>query len=338
MSIKIQTIEYALASNILNNDQLKDENPQRDLTGVFSKSGVKLRYVASDNETALDLSKKACDKLFDNSDMEKHEIDGVIYCTQTPDYLLPSNAFLIHDYLGLREDVIAFDYNLACSGYIYGLAIANGFLETGLAGNILLINSDTYSKIVNKKDLSTRVLFGDAAAVTIVSNTNKNEVSKVIDISLASSGKHFNTFYIPAGGFKTPKSEKTSIEDKDKSGNIRSAENIHMDGFNVWKFISYAVPKQINKLLKKNKIEVKDIKLFLFHQASQMTLDSIVKALDVKDEQLFINIESIGNTVSASIPIALKDAVSKGKLSRGDLIILCGFGVGLSWGSILMRY
>jgi 3-oxoacyl-[acyl-carrier-protein] synthase-3 len=247
---------------------------------------------------------------------------------------MPSNAFLIHKEFSFDSSVWAFDYNLACSGFIYGLAISRGMLETGLARNILLINADTYSKFINPLDRSTTVLFGDAAAVSVI---GLSEEESIIDISLSASGSEFKSFYIPAGGSRLPKNEKTKLEKKDIAGNVKSLENIHMDGFAVWKFIAKIVPNQILDLLERNALSIADIDQFVFHQASKLTIDSLVKELDINTTKVYTNLEQLGNTVSASIPIALKDALDKKIIKKGNLVMLSGFGVGLSWGSAIIK-
>ncbi|MCD6068736.1 MAG: fabH1 [Bacteroidetes bacterium] len=334
-NISIRHIEYYLPETLVTNEDLQRENPSWDMNRAAEKTGVYNRHFAKENETAFDMACKACNQLFASGVVKKEEIDGIIFCTQSPDYLLPSNAFLIHKYLGLKQSVFAFDYNLACSGYIYGMAIARGFFATNLATNILLINGDTYSKFINPKDRSTRILFGDGASVSLLSKTEKDGI---IDIVLESSGKDYESFYLPGGGSRIPISDESKVETTDSSGNVRTPESIHMNGFGVWKFIASTVPKQIDELLKKNGYGVSDVDLFIFHQASKMTLDSLIKALKIDDQKTFINITDIGNLVSASIPVAIKNAEEAGRLKRGDLLVLSGFGVGLSWGTIIMRY
>ena len=336
MGIIIKSIEYYLPDSIITNEDLQKENPQWNMNNVIRKSGVIQRHIAKDRETALDLSQKACDKLFNKKGNNKGDIDGIIYCTQSPDYIMPANSFLLHKYLDLSNNVFAYDFNHACTGYIYGLSMAYAFIKSGIAKQILLVNSETYSKYINSRDRSTRVLFGDGAAVSIVKKTTDNR--GIIDLKLASSGKNYDLFYIPAGGMKLPKSSETSKENKDEIGNIRSKENIYMDGMKVWAFINYSVPKQINKILKRNNIDKSDIDIFIFHQASQMTIETLIRILKLDREKVFINIYNIGNTVSASIPIAIKDAISQGKIKRGQKVLLSGFGVGMSYGTILMEF
>lgn len=335
MGIYIKAIEYVLPDKIVSNDELQQLHPLWDLKKIGEKSGVLKRHIAGENETAFDLAYMAVDKLFISKVISKEEIDGIIFCTQSPDYIMPSNAFLIHKQFAFKSNVWAFDYNLACSGYIYGLAICRGMIETGLAKNILLITADTYSKYINPRDRSTTVLFGDGAAVSVISQSQQ---MNMVDVELASSGSEFESFYIPAGGCRIPKSEKTKETIVDYSGNQSTLEDIQMNGFAVWKFISVTVPKQIKDLLKKNKLNIEDIDFFGFHQASKLTLDSLFRALKIDKSKEYVNLENIGNTVSSSIPIALKQAEEQGKLKRGDLMLLSGFGVGLSWGTAIIKY
>ncbi len=334
MGIIIKSIDYYLPDKILTNKDLQKENPKWDMNKVISKSGVHKRHIARKGETAYNLSKKACDKLFQKNNI--NTIDGIIYCTQSPDYIMPANSFLLQKYLELSDNIFAYDYNHACAGYIYGLSMASAFILSGMAKELLLVTADTYSKYINRRDRSSRVLFGDGAAVTIVKKSD--DIRGIIDIELASSGKNYNLFYIPAGGMRMPKSSETSKEYEDGGGNIRSKENIYMDGMKVWSFINSNVPKQIEKILKRNNLKKSDIDLFIFHQASQMTIDTLVKILRLDKEKVFINISNIGNTVSASIPIAIKDAIYQGKIIRGHKVLLSGFGVGMSYGTILMEF
>ncbi len=334
MSLIIESIEYYLPENIVTNADLQKENPDWNLEKITEKSGVYQRHIAGKNETAYDLSIKACDKLFQTND--KNNIDGIIYCTQSPDYIMPSNSFLMHKHFGLKDEMFSYDFNHACTGYIYCLAMANAFVKADMAREILLVNADTYSKYINPKDRSTRVLFGDGAAATIVKKSGRKR--GIIDIDLGSSGSGYNKFWIPAGGLRSPKSSSTSIEIEDDRGNIRTQNDIQMDGFSVWSFINSVAPKQVDRLLKRNDVAKTDIDQFIFHQASKMTLESIRRSMELNEEQVFINIQNIGNTVSASIPISLRDAIDQGEIDNGSTLILSGFGVGLSYGAILMEY
>ena len=335
MAIKISALEYYLPDDIVTNDDLKKENPDWDLDSVEKKSGVLERHIARQDETALDLAVKACLNLFDQDTEHIKNIDAVIFCTQSPDYIMPPNSYLLQKRLGFSEDIIAYDFNLACSGYIYSLSMAHSLIYSGLATKVLLINADTYSKYINPKDRSTRVLFGDGAATTII---EKNNGRGMIDVAFSSDGGSYDCFYIPAGGCRLPQSPSTTKEVKDSKGNVRTKNDIYMDGLSVWAAINSKVPRQIKSLLQKNSISINDIDHFFFHQASKMTLDSLIKVLALDQKKVFINLANKGNTVSASIPIAMKDALQEKILNRGDLLLLSGFGVGMSYAAMLIEY
>lgn len=335
MNIGIEFIEYYLPERIVSNNEIQSMHPDWDVEKVGAKSGVFNRHIASISETAFDLACNAIEKLLVNNQIKIENIDGIIFCTQSPDYIMPSNAFLVHKNFKFNSRVWAFDYNLACSGYVYGISIARGMIMSGMGKKVLLVNADTYSKYIHPEDRSTSVLFGDGAAASIIS---ERELDGIMDISLASSGEEYDSFYIPAGGCRIPLSKNTKELVFDHSGNHRTLEHIHMNGFAVWKFISRTVPEQINNILVKNNLVLDDIKLFIFHQASKLTLDSLIKSLKIDSNKVYLNLDKVGNTVSASIPIALKFAEMEGKLNKGDLILISGFGVGLSWGSIILKY
>ena len=334
--LKINQIEYYLPKNQVQNKDLLKLNPDWDLESLNKKTGVTSRFYTDKDETALDIAFKACDLFLKKDDLLKNKIDGLIFCTQSNDYIMPPNSSLLHGMLDLSENVFAFDFNLACSGYIYGLALANGLIATKVAKNILLVNADTYSKYINNNDRSTKLLFGDAAAVTHLSKSDDNK--GLVDILCSTSGINSNKFIIPAGGMRKPKSNVTSVESKDKSGNVRNQEQIHMDGLGIFSFVNGKVPKQVIKILKRNKYEIEDIDLFIFHQASKLAIDSLTKILKIDAEKVYVNINRVGNTVSAAIPIALKDAQKEGRVQEGNKILCAGFGVGLSWGTCILQF
>lgn len=335
MRVKIKDIAYYLPERIVTNEELQKENPNWDMSLLIERVGVLKRHIVRDNETALDLSFQACKRLFFKNKDAKQQIDGIIFCTQSEDYIMPPNACILHKMLDLPENVFSFDFNLACSGYIYGLALAQGLICSGTAKNILLVNADTYSKYINKQDRSVRMLFGDGAAVSWI--TASESMQGIIDIQCSTSGKDYDKFIIPAGGCRIPKSTETAIPKTNDSGNVRTLENIHMDGMGILVFVNSKVPKQIQQILTKNKFTIDDVDLFIFHQASGVALDSLIRLLRIKPEKTYQNLHEIGNTVSASIPIALKEVLENGKVSRGDKVLLSGFGVGLSWGTALIE-
>ena len=333
MRIKIKEIAYYLPEKLVTNDDYHKENSHWDMSLVENKVGVSSRYIASESETALDIAHAACLKLLAAQPELAETVDALIFCTQSNDYIMPSNACILHGRLGLSENVIAFDFNLACSGFVYGLSIAQGFILSGQASNILLVTADTYSKYINKLDRSVRVLFGDGGAVTWITGSETSQ--GIHGISCATAGVHFEKFMIAAGGCRMPKSPETAVTEEDHSGNIRSLENIRMDGLGVLSFINAKVPTQIKKVLAENSLSVGDIRMFLFHQASKMTLDSLTRLLRLRPEQVYQNLDRVGNLVSASIPVLLKNALEERLLQEGDKVLISGFGVGLSWATAL---
>lgn len=330
---RITTIATYLPAQIVTNADLEAENPDWKMDAIAARAGVNSRHIARPEETAFDLTKAACEKL-PREAVER--IDAIIYCTQSPDFIMPPNAHLLHAHLALPDEVAAFDINLACSGFVYGLGIAHSMIAAGAVRNVLLATADTYSKYIHPRDRSARVLFGDGAAVSLIEASPDDRGFS--SFALASHGKEYSKFYIQAGGQRLPKSEETARETIDRGGNVRSADFIEMDGLAVWSFINSAVPKQILSYLGRNGLQLADIDYFIFHQASRLTLDSLVKVLGIDYGKVHLNLAMVGNTVSASIPICLADAVRQGRLHVGDRVLVSGFGVGLSYATTSFEY
>ena len=332
--LKISQIEYHLPKNLISNKNLAEINPSWDIKEIEKWTGVSKRYYAADNETALDLAQFASEKFFKNSKINKEKIDGLIFCTQSSDYLSPPNSAILHGLLNLSEEVFAFDINLACSGFVNGLSIANGLMKAKTSKNILLINSDTISKYINDKDRSTKVLFGDAASVTYLEDSNNSK--GLIDIICNTSGINHKKLIIPNGGSRNPRINSSKKNKNKDSSNFEY--NLSMDGLGIYSFTNSKVPRQIKLILEKNNIDIRDINLFVFHQANKLVLESLAKLLKIEPNKVFMNIDKIGNTSSASIPIALKDAELEGRINDGDLVLCSGFGAGLSWGTCILQF
>jgi 3-oxoacyl-[acyl-carrier-protein] synthase-3 len=332
-ALSIAAISYYLPERVVTNRDLDRENPAWDMDRVAAKTGVFSRHVAADDETALDMSVVAANKLLERYPELRTEVDGIIFCTQTPDYIMPPNSALLHKELGLSDAVFAMDTNLACSGYVYSLAMAQGLINTGTCTNILLVTADTYSRLINPGDRSARSLFGDGAAVTWV----KAGAPGIVDLICETSGSGFEKFYIPAGGARHQSSDSKATETTDPSGNRRSDHQIHMDGMGVLSFVNSKVPGQIRRLLERNGIGIDTLDHVILHQASQMALNSLERALGIPSEMVYRNLGSVGNTVSASIPIAIAQSQEEGRIRPDDLVLISGFGVGLSWASALVR-
>lgn len=314
----IRAIEYYLPDQVIHND------PTDRMT---SKIGIEQKHISKEDEFASDLAVRAAEKVFD-SGIKREEIDYLLYCTQSPDYFLPTTACLIQERLGLSKECGALDFNLGCSGYIYGLSLAHGLIQSDQANHVLLITSDTYSKYVNKKDRNVELLFGDAATATVISKSNENNFHSFV---FGTDGSGAANLIVPSGGLRLPASGTTSIEEEDEYGNIRSQNNLFMDGTEVYKFAMKEVPKALNKLINKDQLSMDDYDFFVFHQANKYMLESLRRKLKIAEEKFSIQMNDCGNTVSSTVPIALKRDVLHGNIKKGDKLVLVGFGVGYSW-------
>jgi 3-oxoacyl-[acyl-carrier-protein] synthase III len=333
----IYDISVRLPKGRLTNENLDLEHPSWNVESTEKKFGVRSRPIAAEGETAFDLALAACKSLFKKHSGIREEIDAIIFCTQTPDYLMPSNSCLLHKELDLAEKVLAFDFNLACSGYIYGLAIAQGLFEMGMIRNALLINADTYSKLIHSGDRATRLLFGDGASVTLLKTCEQGEKG-LIGVNCLTFGKGYHNFIVPAGGFRLPKSSVTNKKKIDKNGNLTTDEHIFMNGAGILGFVNTMVPQAVNDLLNKCQMTIQDIDLVFFHQGSKVAINTLGRKLKIPKEKIYSNLERCGNLVSASIPVAIQEAKQEGVLKSGDCILLVGFGVGLSYGSAILNF
>jgi 3-oxoacyl-[acyl-carrier-protein] synthase-3 len=331
----IRAIAYALPERAVTNEILSEEQPGWDMRRVMARTGVASRRVSGPDETAFDLACRACDLLLADHPEARDRIAAILFCTQSEDYVMPADSALLHGYLDLPEDVFALDFNLACSGFVYGLALAQSLIAGGIADHILLVTADTYSKHIHPGDRAARTLFGDGAAATWIAASESDR--GLVDVRCATSGKDHGMFIIPAGGYRMPRTAATSVARPDITGSVRSLEHIRMDGAGVLSFVESAVPRQVRTILDRNHLTVDDIDLVVFHQASLVTLESLSQLLAIPDEKVFTNLRDVGNTVSASIPIALRDAADQGRLRPGELVLVSGFGVGMSWATAILR-
>jgi 3-oxoacyl-[acyl-carrier-protein] synthase-3 len=320
MNYRIKATEYYLPERIIDNKYLH-EIAGMDIDFLENKVGIKQRHIAAIDETTSEMAIKAAVKLIENNKIEPDAIDLLILCTQNPDYKLPTTACIVQNSLKLKTSCLAFDVNLGCSGFIYSLAIAGNFLKTGMSKYAMLIMVDQYSKIIDYTDKNTASLFGDAASASLIEPCTDSD--GVIDAVFGTDGSNADKLIAYNSGVKT---------DHDKNNYL------YMDGREIFKFSVQVVPASVNIILKRNNLKITDIRFFIFHQANKYILTEIQKRLEISDVQTIIDIEDYGNTVSSSIPIAYKNILKKGVLKNDDLLIFCGFGVGLSWGTILYRY
>lgn len=331
MKAYIKAISYYLPEKVVTNDELVQEFPEWTVDKIASKVGVNVRHLASEGETAADMAVLASEQLFSEHKINRDIVDFVILCTQSPDYLLPTSACVIQERLHLRRNIGAFDYNLGCSGYIYGLAIAKGLIAGGIAQNVLLLTAETYNKHLHPRDKGNRTIFGDAATATLVSSDGYAEIG---NFSLGTDGTGANNLIIKTGGLRCP--SKAGDLAFDENGNPTSSDYLYMNGSEIFSFTQENVPIVVRDTLAKNSIEHEDVNMFVFHQANKYMLNFLRKKIKIAEDKFFVNMANVGNTVSNSIPLALYDALKENKLSGN--VLLCGFGVGYSWGGVILKY
>ncbi len=324
MGVKIEKIEYVLPEIMVTNQDLQKEFPDYDFLKFEKKVGIKSRYIVSENETALDLAVSACEKIFEGN-TDKCEIDFVLLCTQSPEYILPTTACILQEKLSLRKDAGALDFNLGCSGYTYGLSLAKALITSNQAKKVLLVTSETYSKFIHKKDRTNRSIFGDAASATIISHCENDNIG---DFLFGTDGGGFDKLIVKNGGSRNNFNINCEIKQYG-TGNVFSDNHLYMNGPEVFNFTAKVIPKFTKDLLVKNHLDVNQVDQFIFHQANAFMLNFLRNRVKINKENFYIDIENYGNTVSCTIPIALKDYSQNIKSS--EKIILVGFGVGLSW-------
>lgn len=333
----ILAIEGALPDGVVTNTDLEREHPSWEMDLVAELAGVDSRRICAEDETAFDLSLRACQALLERPDVDVGDIEAILYCTPSPDHPIPGNAHLLHRQIGFEDDVFAFDFTLACSGYVYGLAFADAVARGGMGSKILLITADTPSKWMNPGDRSVRALFGDGAAATYL-GIDDARGGRIVATELCTRGRGFEDVYIPAGGARNPRTEATRQATTDDSGNVRTAEDIYMNGTAVWSFATSVLPGHIEAFLTKHALNLDEIDLFVFHQGSKLILSSLARALSIPPEKNFIHMKDFGNLSSSSIPFALRAALDQGAIQPGDRVLLSAFGGGVSYGSAIVEF
>lgn len=330
MEVYIKALSYYLPERVLTNEELVQEFPEWTVEKIASKVGVESRHVVGENETASDMAVKAAEQLFAEHALDRSQVDFVLLCTQSPDYFLPSSACLVQHRLGLSVHCGALDYNLGCSGYVYGLSLAKGLIAAGVAKNVLLLTAETYTKHLHPKDKGNRTIFGDAATATWVACEG---FASIGNFSLGTDGNGAENLIVKTGACR----HKAAIGEVhfDEGGNPRSDDYLYMDGGAIFNFTSDAVPPLVEDVLAKNGMEDKDVNLYVFHQANKYMINYLRKLLEIDKERFYVHMSTVGNTVSSTIPIALYHAQKEGKLCGN--VLLAGFGVGYSWGGVIIN-
>lgn len=329
----IKHIEFYLPERVVTNENIVDEFPEWSVDKIGQKVGVNKRHIAGVDETSMDMAVKAGEKLFLASGISRECIDYVLFCTQSPDYFLPTSACLIQSRLGLRTNVGALDFNLGCSGYVYGLSLAKGLVVAGIAKNVLFLTGETYNKFIHPQDKGNRTIFGDAATATLISTEG---IAEIGNFSLGTDGGGANNLIVKTGGLRMR--DKSDDLLFDENNNPISSDFLQMNGSEIFTFTLDNVPPLVEDTLRVNNLVKDDVDLFVFHQANKYMLNFLRKKIKIKEENFYYCLSEVGNTVSNSIPIALKTALEEGVISSGMNVLLAGFGVGYSWGGTILHF
>ncbi len=304
---------------------------------INQKLGIKERHIAADDEVASDLAVQAAEQLFRSYDVKKSEIDFLLLCLQHPDYQVPTTACQVQARLGLAETTGALDYNLGCSGYVYGLSLAKGLIEGGMAKNVLLVTSSIYTKYVNPADRTIQPLFGDGATATLVSAVEA-EAPLLHSFVFGTDGSRYDKLIIPAGGSRHQPRTTPEVAQTDERGNTRTNYEIYMDGTAITMFSMRTVPALVEAVLAKAQYTREDLDGCVFHQANHYMLEKLRQRCKLMDIPYFNDIEQTGNTVSGTIPFALEAMGQGGNLHACGHVLLAGFGVGLSWAGCIADF
>jgi 3-oxoacyl-[acyl-carrier-protein] synthase III len=328
-------IEYFLPKRALTTEELSSLFPAWSVEAIDAKTGIRHRHIAGRDECASDLGVAAALRLFRSGTCRPSDIDFLLFCTQSPDYVLPTTACLVQDRLGISMNAGAIDCSIGCSGFVYGLGISEGLIASGQAMNILLITADTYSKYINESDRTSRTLFGDGAAATLIRGRS-GDAPTLGPFVYGTNGEGANDLIVRNSGTRLTymSNEATPVSETGRP----EPGFLTMNGPRIFQFAISTVPRAVSMLLEKAEMTMDDIDLFVFHQANAYLLEELRRRLRIPQEKFQVTISHCANTVSSTIPIALKHAELEGKLKIGHVIMLVGFGVGYSWSATIVRW
>lgn len=323
----IKAIATYLPEKIESNKNLGDER-------FISKLGIVERHLAAEEESAGDLAFNAAENLFQKFNIDRNSIDFILLCTQHPDYQMPTTACHLQHRLNIPQTAGALDYNLGCSGYVYGLSLAKGLIESHLANNVLLLTSSIYNKYINVNDKAIRPLFGDAATATLIS-AEESEQPLLDAFVFGTDGSKFDDLYIPVGGSRLPPRNNPEVLETDENGNQHTNYEVHMDGSAITYFTFRTVPKLVNDVLAKVNLNRNDIDYYIFHQANKFMMNHVQKKCALEGLNFYNDIEDIGNTVSGTLPFGIMKVLKNTPNNKLKKVMLAGFGVGLSWSACI---
>ncbi|MFA6200251.1 MAG: ketoacyl-ACP synthase III [Bacteroidales bacterium] len=329
-NINIKAIASYLPKQNFELRALSELYGEKEVENIIKVTGVERIRVADEHQTSSDLCYEAAKSLIENEKIDVSKIGGLVFASQTRDYILPSTSIILQNRLGLSQNTICMDVPYGCSGYIHGIFQAASWINSGVSDYILVLAGDTTTKIVNKYDKSVRMIFGDCGTATLVTKGNNT-----FGFTICSDGSGFHHVIVPAGGFRLPISEETSkfFYDQDKNG--RTKNDLFMDGSAAYDFAVTKAHVNVNELLEYINWDKNDVGLFAIHQANKFMVNSIRKKIKADIEKTPINTQNYGNTGPSSIPLLLSDICSNSNLNFNlEKVIMSAIGVGLSWGSI----
>lgn len=332
----ILALNFTLPETTLTYEELEHRFGEATMKKVLAGSGIRNRRVAPPGVCGSDLAFSAASSLLDHHRIDRDSIDLLIHCTQSPDYFLPSTACVLHGRLKLRKECACFDISLGCSQYVYALSVAHSMIGAGLGTRALVLTGDTMTHTLNPLDRSVVPLFGDGATASIIAEVPTGQGFLGFEMGTDGSGSEY--LMIPAGGFRRPRSDETAVANADADGSVRAPQNLYMNGAAIFHFAISVVPPTIERLLAKLSLSMADVGLFVLHQANKYMLDYLFRKMKIPPEKTHVFLEEIGNTSGSSVPIALADAWRAGKVRPGSLVLLAGFGVGLSWAATVIRW
>ncbi|AXJ01660.1 3-oxoacyl-[acyl-carrier-protein] synthase-3 [Cyclonatronum proteinivorum] len=333
-NIGISGLAAAVPANTIENEAYTMHFPAEDVKQIVEKTGIRQRRFAPKGMTASDLCFAAADKLLNDMQISREEIDAVIFVSQTPDYRMPATSVILQDKLGLPKSTLAFDINLGCSAFVYGLSVAYSFMQQQGFRHVLLLDGETRSRVYHPKDRKTGFLFGDGGVAALISRDERYGKSC---FSLNSDGSRQDLIKMDAGGYRNPSTPETLKEKVvDEHGNIRTDEHGYMNGADVFNFAIREVPKNIKETLAFAQTEKEAIDYFVLHQANIYMNSYLSKKLKLPDERVPTNLDRFGNTSSVSIPLAIATELQEA-LKQPQRLLLCGFGVGMSWATGILN-
>jgi 3-oxoacyl-[acyl-carrier-protein] synthase-3 len=324
----IGPIAIYLPERVETNENLREQFPQWDIDTIYQKTGIAARHIAAPDQCASDLGVAAAQRLFTEHQIDPQSIDFLLLCTQTPDYPLPTTACLMQQRLGLRTSIGALDFNLGCSGFVYGLSLADGLIRTGAARRVLLVTAETYSKFIHPTDRSLRTIFGDGAAATLIEARDEPSLA---GFKFGTDGSGGDTLLVTRNALRP---SEQALKPRHKQ---RWASDLYMDGPSLMSFTVGAVPQVVDEVLASSQQSRDDIDHFILHQATLKMLEQLRLRLNLPAEKMPIYLERVGNTVSSTIPIVIDALRREGRLTVGTRSVLIGFGVGWSWAGCVWR-